>query len=349
MFNLDDLIAEFGNRYQNEGQTMANVHAQLFQVGGLEQYFAPQPEESDYFKGVYASVSEVLQAFSIPFTSKGETTYLPTEQRLGEFKIDTKKTPDRFRNTYMGFVTREAKDPDRSKWGILEWILRTLLIPGANEEFKLKVAYWGWQFSGFAGSPTVNGATFVRQLTSESTPNMANASMDGIRTQIARWAAAGRTTQITVGAWNATPATFVTQIEDMVQESAVNTLRDKCDHLFMSRAMHRKYREGRRAKYNLNYAQVGDLDMIEDTSITVVGVSDMDGSENVWMTPAMNRVKPTKGKDGPMFDLQKIDREVKYLADWKSVLTFHVPEFIVHSEHDTTITAGLITARYTEA
>lgn len=348
-YNLDDLIAEFGDRYQDEGQTMASIHAQLFETMGLEDYFSAQPEDNDYFKSVYATVTDVLQAFSIEFTPKGVASFQPIEQRLGEFKLEKKEQPDLFRKTYMGFLSQHGKDPDRSSWGILEWLLREMYIPEANDEFIHEVSYYGWQYKGFAGVPTVNGTTFVRQLTSATASTPANASMDGVRTQIARWAAADRTVSITVGAWSATPVTFCTQIEEFVFNDAARLLRRKCDFLFMSEAMARKYRAGRRAKYNLNFGQVEDLDMIEDTSIKIVGVVDMAGSENVWMTPAKNRVKPTRAKAAKLFDVQKLDRFVKYLGDWSFVLTFHVPEFIVHSEHDTDIDAAIITARYTEA
>jgi hypothetical protein len=349
-YDLDEIIAEWGARYQDEGQTMANVHSQLFQIGGLEEYFPMQPEDSDHFKGVYTSVDEVLQAFSIPFTPKGKVTFKPVEQRLGEFKIDTSERPDDFRKTYMGFLSQHAKDADRSSWGIIEWILREMKIPSANQSFKLDVAYFGWQWDfTYAAVPVVNGTTFQRQLTSASNPLPANASMDGIRTQIARWAAAGRTTAITVGAWDADEIAFCTQIEEFVWDSSATTLRSRCDYLHMSVEMARKYRSGRRKKYNINWGQVEDLDVIVDTTIKVKGHEDMNGSENVWMTPAMNRVKPTRGTGGKLFDVQKEKREVHILGDWMQVLTFHVPEFIVHSEHDTTISAGDITALYTEA
>lgn len=349
-YDLDDIISEWGERYQDEGQTLADVHAQLFQAGGLEEDFAMQPEDSDYFKGVYASVDEVLQAFSIPFTAKGKTTFKPVEQRLGEFKIDTTEAPDKFRKNFMGFLSNHAKDPDRSSWGIIEWILRTMKIPSANQTFKLAVAYYGWQWDfSYNDPPTVNGTTFQRQLTNPANPLPANASMDGIRTQIAKWASVGRTVAITVGAWDADDEAFCTQIEEFVWDSSATTLRDRCDYLYMSVEMARRYRAGRRAKYNMHYAQEADLNAILDTNIRVKGVDDMNGSENVWMTPAMNRVKPTRGTGGKLFDVQKEKREVHILGDWSYVLTFHVPEFIVHSEHDTDIDAAIITARYTES
>ena len=352
-YDLDELITEYGNKYVDQGQNMASITTQLFDVGGLEEYFTMQPEDSDYFTGIYATVDEVLQAFSIPFTTKGKTTYVPTKQRLGEFKIDTTETPDKFRKTHMGFLSQHAKDPDRSTWGVIEWILRELKIPSANQTFKLSVAYWGWQFDNtFDDPPTVNGTTLQRQLTDPDAATPANASMDGVHTQIVRWAAASRTNSITVGAWNTadtTDVTFCTQVEDFVMDTSVDIHRDNIDYLFMSKAMARRYRNGRRNKYNLNYAQVAELDIVEDTDIKVVGVSDMNGSENVWMTPANNRVKPTRATGKKLFDVQKLDRSVKILGDWSYVLTFHVPEFIHHSEHDTDIDAGLITARYTEA
>jgi hypothetical protein len=346
---LSDLITEFGNRYQDEGQTMADIHKEIFEVGGLEDEFMMIPNDNDEYKGVYATAEDVLQAFSIPFARKGKTTYEPTRQRMGEFKIDTSITPDKFRKSYLGFLSQHAKDPDRSSWGVIEYILRDLLIPKANNQFKLEVAYYGWQYEGFAASPTVNGTTFVRQLKAEDTPNPANAGMDGIRTQIARWAAASRTITITMGAWSTDPETFCTQIETFVWDSSIQHLRGSIEDMFMSQTLHRRYRQGRRIKYNMNWGQVDDLDLVEDTMIKVKGYTDMNGSENVWMTPKRNRVKPTRGTGGKLFDIQKDKRYVDILGDWSYVLTFDVPEFIVHSEHDTTIDASIITARYTEA
>ncbi len=348
-FDLDEIIAEFGNRFTDEGQGFAQIQTEIFEVGGLEDHFNMIPEDNDEFKSSYATADKVLQAFSIPFTQKGKTTFKPVKQRLGEFKIDTAMTPDKFRKTWYGFLSQHAKDPDRSGWGVLEFLLRGLLIPKANNEFKMDVAYWGWQYEGFDETPVVNGTTFVRELTDENAPTPANASMDGIRTQIARWAAADRTISITVGAWSATPETFCTQIETFVFDPSVNHIRSSIDKLFMSEALYRRYRAGRRIKYNMNYAQVEELDLVEDTMIRVVGVTDMTGSDNVWMTPAVNRIKPTRGTKSKMFDVQKLDRKVKYLGDWSYVLTFEVPEHIIHSEHDTDISAGLIAARYTEA
>lgn len=347
--DVSQIVAEWGDRYQNEGQSMADVHSELFEVGGLEEEFTMMPEDNDYYKGAYATAEDVLQAFSIPFTRKGKSTYLPTEQRMGTFKIDTSITPDEFRQSWMGFLSEHAKEPDRSKWGVMEYIIRELLIPKANNEFKLKVAYYGWQKVGFNDPPTVNGNTFVRQLTDPTTPNPANASMDGIRTQIARWAAAGRTITVNVGAWSSDPETFCTQIETFVEDSAFDHIRDNMDKLHMSRTMSNRYRAGRRAKYNMNWGQVEDLNMVENSEIMVKGYSDMNGSENVWMTPARNRVKPTRGTGKKLFSLQQQHRSVDIFGDWSRVLTFDVPEYIGHSEHDTDIDAAIITARYTEA
>lgn len=350
--DIDDVVAAFGARYTDEGQTMADIHTEIFEVGGLAEIFTMIPEDNDEYKSVYASADAVLQAFSIPFTDKGKSTFKPTKQRLGEFKIDTSMYPDKFRKNWLGFLAKFATDPDRSSWNIVEYILRQLLIPKAESEFKLQVAYWGWQYEGFDDTPTVDKDTFVRQLTDEDAATPTNASMDGVHTQIARWAAASRTIQINVGAWNTadtTDVTFCTQVENFVMDASIDHIRDNMDILCMNRSLYRRYVNGRRAKYNIHWGQVEDLSLIEGTTIRAKGFNDMAGSTNMWMTPANNRVKPTKGKGGKMFDVQKVDRKVKFLGDWSYVLTFDVPEFIVHTEHDVAISTAMVTAKYTEA
>jgi hypothetical protein len=68
--------------------------------------------------------------------------------------------------------------------------------------------------------------------------------------------------------------------------------------------------------------------------------------DHVWTTPAMNRVRPIAKDSNGRFDVQKADRAVKMLNDWKKVLTFEVPEFVVTNDQGGVITAGLITERY---
>lgn len=338
--NIQQLIDEWGAFYRPEGQTARDIKTQLLVEDDISQYFPAIPHEGSHFRSVYATIDEVLQAFSIPFTPKSTMTFKPWEQRLGEFKIDAMIYPDKLWPSYLGFLATKSQQ-DRSQWPFIRWAIQEMLLPKAQEDFILEVAYKGWQYNGYAAVPTVNAITFVRELDSANVNNPlpANASMDGIQVQIAKMVADNRANVITMGAWNADPATFCGQIESFAQQID-SPLRRKIDFLFMSEVNYNKYIDGRRAKYNLYWQQEADLELIDKTNIRVKKSESMLGSDQVWGTPAMNRVKPVKTGFNSMFDLQKFDRGVKNLKNYEWVLTFHIPEFVVTSEHDTTIDAA---------
>lgn len=343
--NIDDIISEWGARYTPEGQTAKDIKTQLFAPSETEALFMNVPTEGDYYKSSFVTIGEVTQAFAIPFVSKGGTTFQPWETKLGEFKIDALMTPDRFRNSWLGFLATIA-EADRSKWPIIQWFIQKLLLPKAEEEQEEEQAYWGWQLSGFAGTPVVNGATFVRQFASANAATPANAAVDGIHTIIARMRAANRCTVNNSGVWSTDPVTFCTEIEEWMQAIEPN-LRRKLDYLFMEETLKNRYIDGRREKYNKYYAQEGDLLVIDKVPTKVKSLHSMVGAgDHVWATPAMNRIRPIS-KDRPgIFDVQKADRSVKILNDWKKVNTFDVPEFVVTNDQGGVISAGLITARY---
>ena len=342
--NIDQIIAEWQAKYIDQGQSAKDIKTQLFAQDDIMMDFARVPETNTHFRSAYASVDEVLQAFSIPFKDKSTTTFKPWEQKLGEFKIDKLLTPDNLRQSWMGFLNG-LPEQDRSKWPIIQWMIQQMLLPKSSEDMLVSSIYWGWQMTAFDATPVVNGATFIREFASASGETPADASMDGIRTQLAKMSAAGRLNEITVGAWDVDPLDFCTQIEAFVMEIP-SVYRRKIDFLYMSEEFRNKYREGRRQKYNLQYSQVADLDAIKDVTITVKGTVSMTGSQQVWCTNKANRVNPVRSDKPGKFDVQKVDREVKLLSDWSQLYTFHVPEFIWSSDHELTISAQDIIDHY---
>jgi hypothetical protein len=342
--NIDEIIQEWGAKYIDQGQTAKDIKTELYAQDDIMVDFRRVPETNTHYRSAYASINEVLQAFSVPFVTKAQSKFRPWEQKLGEFKIDQLVTPDRVRQSWLGFLAT-LNELDRTKWPIVEWMIRKQLLPKSKEDFLLNTAYWGWQLTGYADTPTIDGTTFVREFTNESALTPANASMDGIRTQLAKMNAAGRLNVITVGAWDTDDDDFCTQIENFVKEIPTQ-YRRQIDFLYMSEEMRNKYRDGRRKKYNLYYAQEQNLDAIKDTNILVKGTVSMTGSEQVWCTNKENRVFPVKADMPSRFDVQKADRSVKLMNDWSYLLTFDVPEFIWSSDHELEITEDDITDHY---
>lgn len=345
LIDITAVVTEFLARYTNEGQMMKDIRKQLFQQSVTEKFFKKRPWDNDYYRSVYATIDEVLQAFAIPFVKKGTLTFKPWEQKMGEFKIDDLMTPDNFRASWLGFLV-EIAEPDRSKWPILKWYIMEMLLPSVEQDMEEKVAYWGWQVTGRSATPVVDGATFVREFDNADTTVLpANATMDGIRTQIIKMVDQGRANVLNTGALSADPETFCTQIEDFVA-AIPRTHRSKMDYLFMSEDLANRYADGRRAKYNVYYAQEGDLKAIKNSKIKVQALPSMDGSEKIWTTPPSNRTQPVKSDNKGKFDVQKQDRSVKLLNDWKKLLTLDVPELVYTNDLENAITAGDITTYY---
>lgn len=345
--NIQAIVDEWGKRYTPEGQTAKDIKTQLFTPSETEAFFMKRPNDGDYFKSGYATIDEVTQAFSIPFVKKGTTTFKPWESKLGVFKTDGLMTPDRLRNSWLGFLA-DIKEVDRSKWPLLVWFVRELLIPKIHEEMELEQAFYGWQLTGYDPDPltrTVDGATLTREFESENSQTPANAAMDGIKVQIIRMVQKSRANVINSGALSADPVTFCTQIEDFVEQIPAQ-LRRKIDFLFSSEVLVNRYIDGRREKYNKYHAQESDLLAIDKSPIRMQRLYSMEGSQKLWATPAANRVRAIAKDVDARFDMQKENRSVKYLNDWKKVLTFDVPEFVVTNDLENSITAADITERY---
>lgn len=349
-FNIDAIIAEFGAVYENNGQTDRDIKRQLFAQDDISQYFRRIPWTDEIYRSAYGSVDEVLQAFSIPFTSKATLTFKPWSQRLGEFKIDHGVTPDALRQSWMGFLVN-LPEPERTKWPIMRWIIQEYLLNKAQEDFVKQVAYYGWKITEYDAAQTITASgAFPRQFSADNIAQPADGSMDGVRLQIAKMIDAGRVTPIAIpgGTWSTTPADFYDQIDTMIKDGVSDELRDELDVLFMNQTLYRRFREGKRAKFNQNYMQEEDLVTIEDTDIRVAYTRSQNGSDQVWATPPRNRVMPVRTDMSNRFDLQKNGRSVEILGDWSKLLTFDVPEFIVTSDIGSTISGAEITARYAE-
>lgn len=342
------VVSEFLARYTNEGQTIKDIKKQIFQASVTENFFSIRPYDNDHYRSVYASLDEVLAAFSVPFVKKGSLVFKPWEQKLGEFKIDDEMIPDRFRASWLGFLAN-LEEVDRSKWPIITWYIRQMLIPSTQRDMEEKVAYWGWQVTGYDADPmtrTVDGATFTRELESEDSVHPANAAMDGIRTQIIKMVDKSRANVIATGALSTDPATFCGQVEDYVA-AIPRTHRGLMDFLFMSEDNANLYMDGVRAKYNTYWKQEDDLKGIKNSKIKIQALPSMDESDKIWCTPPMNRTRPVKGdKNNGKFDVQKADRAVKLLTDWKKLLTLDVPELVYTNDLENAITAADITAHY---
>lgn len=319
--NAAQVVAQFGAYYKPTGDEERNLRNMLYYGSQINAYFEERPGDDTIYRGSSASMTRVVQPFQKAFTPIGTVTFKPNEFSLDQLKIDLEESPDDLEATYLGFM---AKTPtqDRSQWPFVRWYLEKHVLPRKNEDLDLNE-----YFKGNKTAPTSGTAGAV------------STAMNGIRKVIRGYNTAGRTNlgngPIVTGALSTDPVTFCTQVESFVD--ALHPLyRSNLDHIFMSDTLVKRYRRGKRAKYNTQYLQTTELSTVMDyENISVVGFFGQEGSDMIWTSLPTNRIRPTKKAVlGNSFKVETSKRLVSIYTDWWESLNFEVPELVFHNDRD---------------
>lgn len=342
---IQEIVDQWGQVYVPEGQTEKDIKKMIFTEDDLSGDFRKVPNTGSIYKSAYSTIDEVLQAFQVPFLPKGDIAFKPIEFQLGQFKVDITLRPDDFRRSWLGFLA-QLDEVDRAKWPFIRWYIQNMLAGRISTDFIKKVAFYGWQTTGFVDSGAViNAATFRREFV-KGTVTPANAAMDGILTTLIKLNDTGRVNVINVGAWSTDPVTYVTQVENFIKAIPFE-LRESLDFLYTNKTRHELYRTGRRLKYNMQYAQVADLDVVMDNeNIKVKGTHAMAGSNKHWITNAMNRTKPVQADMTNRFMVERNKRVVDIYNDWAYGLVLDVPEFVFMCDNELEWTAPQLLTHY---
>ena len=311
-----DVINEFGSHYIDEGQNLSSLLMRPFEAFGTREAFTNVPTNETQLKYSDVEVGEILQPYQDTFTPKGEVIFKPVTVDLQQVKIDIQFNPNKLVYSWLGFLT--SNNTDRTTWPFVKWVIEVYLLKRVFEDLEKKVIYTGDKAAIVPG-----------------TAGLAIEAMDGVKKIINDAIVAGDIAAIPVGAVPVDPADFCTYMEEMV--AAIDELYwDKNIVFNMSRQLAKRYREGRKAKYNLHYAQVADLNVIEDfESFSVRGRASMKGSTKIWGTPIENAVFPTKGfANATGFELEKVDRTVKIYTDFHIGLGLLLGDLVFTNDQD---------------
>jgi hypothetical protein len=254
-------------------------------------------------------IDRVLQPFQKAFTPIGATTATPRSIDLYEMKIDLQETPDDIADSWLAFL--EGDGIDRAQWPYIRWWLTEHVIPRANEDYENNEVY-----GGVYAAPTPN------------TAGAAGTAVNGLAKQITDNAALVNT--ITMGAIPGTAADFCSYVEEWFanigEVAGINgkLYRKAIDKVFMSETLHLLYRQGKRDKYNQNYAQDTDLDKLIDFPGTmVVGLPSMEGASKLIATLPNNRRRYIKRSPISSFKVGEYSpRQVSVYTDWWETCTF---------------------------
>lgn len=314
---IDDVITAWGDYYINEGQNMQNLHQLPFEEADTQTAGTVEETDQTVLREANVETSEVLQPYQDAFTSKGGVTILPVSIFLQPVKIDVGVMPKKFIKSWLGFLAKTGNDIEN--FPFIKWIVENYLMKQGKEDWELKAVYTG-----------------VYSAPVDGTAGAAADTVDGIEKLQNDLVAADKVVPFVTGDLSAmTDANFVTAIEESFAQAIPEKYRYNYEmELSMSRSFRDKFRRGMRAKYNVNYAQTDVLTRLMDyENITVVGRASMANKNRIWTTPKFNLLFPVKGfSDKYAFEVQKVDRKVKFLADWMQGVGFVQPELVFMNE-----------------
>jgi hypothetical protein len=319
--NVAAVSAQFGSYYIKNPDNMKRLRNMLYNKVETAQFFQNRPTQDTKYRSSFASLDRVVQPFQKAFTPIGTLTFKPNEFDLFKLKIDKEETPDDLEATYEGFLA-ELEDLERANWPFIRWFMENHIMPAKQRDLELNE-----YFLGVYAAPVATVA------------GNAGTAMNGLRKVLRDYVTGGRTNlgqgAIAMGVPAADPADFVTQIEEWV-DAIDDLLIDQLDYIFMNRTLAKRYIRGRKKKYNMNYAQVSDYAAIEEhPGIKVQGLKSHTGSDLIWTSPSLNRIRPTK--KAALADTMKVEsykRSVALFTDWWEALNFEVPEFIITNDQD---------------
>ena len=290
------VVTDFGAYFIDAGQNENNIHEMLREDFMDMNDFTVVESEDTVLREVNTAYAEVLQSFQTAFTPKGGITFTPKAIQLFNVKVDQSFYPDALKNQYIAFLT--SNNLDRTTWPFVRFFAKYVI--GQIKADMVKNLY-GAAYA--APAPGVAGA--------------ASASFDGLKKIINAGIVATTITPIVTGAPNATAATWAGQVETFAK-GIPELYWETPMTIQTSRALALRYKEGRRTKYNSNYAQTSDALAIQDfEQIAVSGRGSMTGVTKIWGTPKMNAIMAFKGgSNSQIMEVEKVDRMVKVYTDF---------------------------------
>lgn len=311
--DIDEVISQWGEYYLNHGQNMENLHMLPFESFGTLTAGTLIQTEDTVLREANVRVQEVLQQYQDDFTSKGGVEFKPINILLQNVKVDVGVIPHKLINAWTGFLTDTKNTPEN--YPFIQWLVQDYLLKQADEDLEMKAIYKG-----------------IYEAPVEGTAGISSKTMNGIDFQLNALEDDGDITPFNIGDVDSmTDADFVTALEQNFIEEIDEKFRFNLPlELNMNRTYRMKFRRGMRAKYNINYQQTDTLTQFMDyENITVVGRASMMNKKRIWTTPKQNLLIGVRGfSNKNVFDIQKLDRKIKFLTDWWIGCGFVQPEII---------------------
>lgn len=312
----DDVVSAFGAYYIDQGQNLNSLKNRPFEPFETLEAFTVYPSEETVFRLSDVQFGEILQSYQDTFTPKGSNTFKPVQIEMFQQKVDAAFNPNNLVKSWLGFLT--STNTDRTTWPFVRWFMEQYLLKQIDKDLELNAIY-----KGVLAAPTAGTAAAATTV------------MNGAKKLINDLITASKITPITTGAWASDPVDFVTQVETFCK-GIPEKYWGETIVFNMSKLLQLRYREGKKKKYNMYYAQETELDSIVFfPNYSIAGRYSMNGEDKIWGTPKYNAWAPVKGYSNKnAFQLEKVDRKVKIYTDWYMGLGFVMPDLIFTNDRN---------------
>lgn len=315
LITATDVITQYGAYYIDHGQNMESLKKRPFETFGTLDAFTLVPTNDTQIRFSDVTMNEILQRYQDAYTPKGGVTFKPVKIDLTQIKIDQQFNPNNLVYTWLGFLT--SNSTDRTTWPFIRWFVGEYLLNQHDKDFETKVIYKGVQAAIVPGTAGTTAGV-----------------MNGVKKVINDKITATTVTPIATGALSTDPQTFYEQMETFVR-AIPELFWDTPMTLNMSKVLAQRFRDGKKKKYNMYYAQDVELNRVADFQVSVSGRFSMSASDKIWMTPKENLIMGVKGfSNSNAFELEKIDRNVKIWTDYHAGFGFLMDDLIFTNDRD---------------
>ena len=320
---IEQILEEYGRYYEDAGQNLTRLKRAFMQPSETLQYATSIPTSDTIFKLANPLFQPVLQAFQRNFTPRGAVKFIPNPIELKPIKIDYKFFPTDIESSWLGFL---AGDSSRTieNWPLVKYMLEEYLMNQAIEDKELNGVYkgeWKEPQTGVSGEP-IN-------------------SMNGLKKQLVEGA---KHTEYPInvieGMGTLDESTIFDQLEFYDKKISELYTGKKLIH-FVAQKWVRAFKSAKRANgyYFIDGANKINSD-IDFTEHVVVGLPSMNGTNDIFTTLKENILHLRKRDlDKVHIDVQKVDREVKFLIHWWEAVGFACNAMVWTSKESLTQTA----------
>jgi hypothetical protein len=315
--NVTDLKTAFG-KYIGTPASRKDINNAFLVPSITESEFNMIPTELTQVRRVKAAVDQVLQRFQATISPAGTVTFTPRSIDLQELKYELEMDPDVIEDSFLGFMSNPDNN-SRKDWTVSRYIIEELMVAKGRENFELSEAYKGVTGSITPGTATALGASF-------------NGLGKLIADNISSYSVVTGPT-----AWPTDPKDFVTAIEEWIESACAVSetnrviIENAVDKLHMSTTLAKRFKQGMREKYNVNYGQINDpMTVFTAENISVKGLPSMSGRDRIFMTFKENRagyIKRPGSENNKGISEANPYKPLAYAKFWKGLGFWH-PEYV---------------------